>query len=104
MSDTTPWYVKAGAGIAGLACVMALALRGLIDGAQANTAVMTIVGVFLGSAAVLGGAQSIARAMDGPAAGPPGPPGPPGVTGATGPAGIPGPAGPPGPPAGAPTK
>ena len=51
------------AGALGLTCTMVLALTGKIDGPTAMTAVQTITGVFLGSAAVLGGAQAIAGAM-----------------------------------------
>ena len=52
------------AGTVGLACIMVLALAGKVDGPTAASAVQTITGVFLGSAAVLGGAQAIAGAIN----------------------------------------
>jgi hypothetical protein len=51
------------AGTVGLACIMTLSLAGKIDGPTAASAIQTITGVFLGGAAVLGGAQAVANAM-----------------------------------------
>ena len=64
--DTT-LITKVLAGAVGLACIMTLALAGKIDGATAASAVQTITGVFLGSAAALGIGQGIASAMRRPA-------------------------------------
>lgn len=65
MLDNT-MLVKVIVGGLGLACTMILAMTGKIDGPQAMSAVQTITGVFLGSAAVLGGAQAIAGALGAP--------------------------------------
>ena len=54
------------AGSMGLGCIMVLSLTGRIDGPTAAVSVQTITGVFLGSAAVLGGAQAIAHAIKKP--------------------------------------
>lgn len=54
------------AGTVGLACIMVLTLAGKIDGPTSATAIQNIVGVFLGSAAVLGGAQAVANAIKKP--------------------------------------
>lgn len=51
------------AGTVGLACIMVLALAGKVDGPTAASAVQTITGVFLGSAAALGIGQHIASAF-----------------------------------------
>ncbi len=62
MLDNT-MLIKVLAGGFGMVCTMVLVLTGKIDGPQALTAVQTITGVFLGSAAVLGGAKAFADAM-----------------------------------------
>lgn len=65
MTDSSPWYVKAGAGLLGVVVIMILALTKLIDGPAALAAISAIVAVFIGASAVLGGAQSIGRALAG---------------------------------------
>ena len=52
------------AGGLGLTCTMILAMTGKIDGPTAMSAVQTITGVFLGSAAALGIGQAVAGAMN----------------------------------------
>ena len=52
------------AGASGLGCIMVLALTGKVDGPTASVAIQTITGIFMGSAAVLGGAQAIAGAIN----------------------------------------
>ncbi len=54
------------AGGVGLTCIVVLTLAGKIDGPTSANAIQNIVGVFLGSTAVLGGAQAIANAIKKP--------------------------------------